>query len=37
MKKISKLNKIFLAEHKGLVGSSLLNNLRDHSYHNFYN
>ena len=34
MKKISKSSKIFLAGHKGLVGSSLLNNLRNQGYHN---
>jgi GDP-L-fucose synthase len=34
MKKISKSSKIFLAGHKGLVGSSLLNNLRNQGFHN---
>ena len=32
---MEKNSKIFVAGHRGLVGSAILNNLRNKGYHNF--
>ena len=36
MKYITKDNKIFIAGHKGMVGSAIARNFRDNGYHNLF-